>query len=74
VVLAQTSKQLSKQELKSKVNSIARTLKGEGLEVSQTLIKEKITELYPNSLDWISGDARLDVIRAVERAIRSNRV
>lgn len=70
VGFAQTSKRLSKEELKSKVNSIARTLRKEGLKFSETLIKEKIAELYPNSEDWISDDARLDVIRAVKKAIK----
>lgn len=56
--------------MKNKVSSIARTIKTKGLKVSETIIREKILELYPNSEDWISDDARLDVIRAVEKAIR----
>ena len=70
VGFAQTSKRLSKEELKSKVNSMARTLRKEGLEFSETLIKEKIFELYPNSDDWLCGDARLDVMRAVRKAVQ----
>ncbi|MEH2380267.1 MAG: hypothetical protein V7K27_15505 [Nostoc sp.] len=67
VVFAQASKLLSKEEIKSKANSIARTLKSKELEISLTVIKNKILELYPNSVDWISDDTRLDVIRALEK-------
>ena len=67
VVLAQAGKPLSKAELKSKANSIARTFKNKGSEISLTIIKNKILELYPNSDDWMSDDARLDVIRALEK-------
>lgn len=67
VVLAQAGKPLSKEELKSKSNSIAVTLKSRGLEISRTIIKGKILEMYPNFDDWISDDARLDVIRALEK-------
>jgi hypothetical protein len=67
VVSASAGKKLSPAELKSKSNSIAATLKIKGLEISRTIIKGKILELYPNSDDWSSDDARLDVIRALEK-------
>lgn len=67
VVSPQAGKPLSKEELKSKANSIARTFKNKGSEISLTIIKNKILELYPNSDDWISDDTRLDVIRALEK-------
>jgi predicted metal-dependent hydrolase len=63
----QAVKPLSKEELKSKANSIARTFKNKGLIINQAVIKSKILEMYPNSDDWISDDARLDVIRALEK-------
>lgn len=63
----QAGKPLSKEELKSKSNSIARTFKNKGLVINQAIIKSKILEMYPNSDDWISDDARLDVIRALEK-------
>ncbi|MBN3946397.1 MAG: hypothetical protein HWQ38_07860 [Nostoc sp. NMS7] len=69
VVFPQAGK-LTTGEMKNKVSSIARTIKTKGLKVSETIIREKILELYPNSEDWISDDARLDVIRAVEKAMR----
>ena len=69
VGLPQASRPLSRSEMKSKVNSIARTLKNQGLEVNQTIIKDKILEMYPNSEDWISEDARKEVIRALEKQL-----
>lgn len=67
VVSSLAGKKLSKAQLKSKSNSIAVTLNGKGLNISRDIIKAKILELYPNSEDWISDDARLDVIRALEK-------
>jgi hypothetical protein len=70
VVSALAGKKLSKAELKSKSNSIYRTLKTKGLEINLGVIKGRILEMYPNSEDWISDDARLDVIRALEKQHR----
>lgn len=67
VVSGVAGKKLSKEELKSKANSIARTFKNKGLTINLAVIKGKILELYPNSDDWISDDARLDVMRALEK-------
>lgn len=61
------SEPLSKEQIKSKANSSARTFKNKGSEISLTIIKNKILELYSNCDDWISDDARLDVIRALEK-------
>jgi dipeptidyl aminopeptidase/acylaminoacyl peptidase len=50
--------------LKNKVDSIRRTLKNNGLELSGTAIEEKILEMYPNyESDW-SSDNRIEVIKA----------
>ena len=70
VVSIPAGKQLSKAELKSKVTSIQNTFRARQIKISQTIIKSKIAEMYPNSDDWISDDARLDVIRALEREHR----
>jgi hypothetical protein len=70
VVSTLAGKQLSKAELKSKVTSIQNTFRARQIKISQTIIKSKIAEMYPNSDDWISDDARLDVIRALEREHR----
>lgn len=71
VVSPQAGKKLTPAQLKSKSNSIATTLKSKGLEISRTIIKGKILELYPNSDDWLSEDARLDVIRLLEKQHKS---
>ncbi|MEH2078451.1 MAG: hypothetical protein V7K89_00055 [Nostoc sp.] len=66
-VSAPARKKLSPAQLKSKSNTIAVTLETKGLKINRGIIKNKIMEMYPNSDDWISGDARLDVIRALEK-------
>ena len=67
MVLPLVNRPLTKNEMKSKVNSIAHTLKAQGLEVSRTVIKGKILEMYPNSSDWISEDTRKEVIKILEK-------
>ncbi|MBD0263483.1 MAG: hypothetical protein ICV78_12390 [Tolypothrix sp. Co-bin9] len=67
VVSGKAGKKLSKNELRTEANTIYMRLKRNGLKISATIIKEKILELYPNSEDWLSDDARLDVIRALEK-------
>jgi hypothetical protein len=74
IVSPQAGKKLSPAQLKSKSNSIAVTLKNKGLEISRTIIKGKILEMYPNFDDWISDDARLDVIRALEKEHQSGTI
>lgn len=69
VGLLQASRPLSKNELKSKINSISRTLKSHGLKVSEPIIKGKITEMYPNFEDWVSEDTRKEVIKALEKEV-----
>jgi hypothetical protein len=66
VIFSQAGK-LTSLEMRNKVKSIGRTLKTNGFKISETIIREKILEMYPNSEDWISEDARLDVIRALEK-------
>lgn len=56
---------LSKGEMKNKISSIARTLKSQSFKVSETIIKGKILEMYPNSEDWISDDARKEIIKVL---------
>lgn len=53
--------------MKSKVNSIARSLQHKGYEISRTIIKSKILEIHPDSEDWLTDDARKEVIRALEK-------
>lgn len=67
VVSAPAGTKLSPKKLKSIATSIQNTFRGKGIEISQTIIKTKILEMYPNPDDWIPGsDARKDVIRALE--------
>ncbi|MBN3924613.1 hypothetical protein [Nostoc sp. NMS4] len=67
VISPQAGKQLSKDELRTEANTIYTRLKRKGLKISATIIKEKILEMYPNSDDWISDDARKDVIKVLEK-------
>lgn len=61
------SKHLSKTSLENKINSITRTLKNKGIAISKTAVKAKILELFPYAEDWISDDARKEVIKALEK-------
>ncbi|WP_445631157.1 hypothetical protein [Nostoc sp. DSM 114167] len=68
VVSAPTGKKISPKKLKSIATSIQNTFKGKGIEISQTIIKNKILEMYPNPNDWLPhSDARRDLIRALEK-------
>ncbi|MBD6619708.1 hypothetical protein FNW02_28795 [Komarekiella sp. 'clone 1'] len=56
---------MSKSALKNKVDSIRRTLKTKGIEVSGTVIESKLLEMFPNfESDWCP-DARSEVIKAL---------
>jgi hypothetical protein len=65
VIFSQAGK-LTPVEMRSKIKSIGRTLKNDGLKTSETIIRGKILEMYPNSEDWISDDARKDIIRILK--------
>lgn len=68
VVSAPAVKKLSPAKLKSIATSIQNTFRDRKIEVSQTHIKSKILEMYPNPDDWTPrSDARRDVIRALEK-------
>lgn len=77
VISPQAGKKLSTEELNREANTIFTRIKRKdtrlnrkGVKISATTIKEKIMEMYPNSEDWISDDAGLDVERALEKQHR----
>ncbi|MBN3944950.1 MAG: hypothetical protein HWQ38_00015 [Nostoc sp. NMS7] len=52
-------------DLKNKVDSIRRSLKNNGLEVSATVIEMKILEMYPNyETNW-NSTTRAEVVKSV---------
>ena len=65
--LAQGDIKLTNKQLRSKENSIAKTLWNAGYKISQTIIREFILDLHPNAADWLTSDARLEVISAVKK-------
>ncbi|MHC5916097.1 MAG: hypothetical protein ACYTXE_35035 [Nostoc sp.] len=71
IVSALAGKKISSKKLKSIATSIQTTLKEDGIELSQTIIKEKVLEMYPNPDDWYPrSEAREDVIKALEKEHR----
>jgi hypothetical protein len=77
VISPQAGKKLSGEELDREANTIFTRIKRKdtrlnrkGIKIGATIIKEKILEMYPNSEDWISDDAGLDVERALEKQHR----
>jgi hypothetical protein len=53
------------QDLKNKVDSIRRSLKNKGFEVSGTAIESKILEMYPNyETDW-NATTRAEVVKSL---------
>lgn len=71
ITLAMAGNKEYAKKLKSVATSIQNTFRGKGIEISQTIIKSKIVEMYPNSDDWKPyGDARKDVTKALERELK----
>jgi predicted nucleic acid-binding Zn-ribbon protein len=53
-------------QIRTVTNTIYMKLKRDGFQISATIVKNKILELYPNPEDWTSEDARKDVVRALK--------
>jgi hypothetical protein len=68
IVSALAGKKISSKKLKSIATSLQNTFREDGIEISQTIIKEKVLEMYPNPDDWYPrSNARDDVKRALQR-------
>ena len=68
IALAVAGEKISKEKLKSIATSIQNTLKNEGIELNQIIIKAKVLEMYPNPNDWYPrSEARNDVKEALKR-------
>jgi hypothetical protein len=59
-------------ELKNKIDSIRRTLKSKGLEITATVIELKILELFPNYPDDWCADSRTEVIKSIIKDTQSS--
>lgn len=58
---------LTPSQLRSKANSIAKTLWDSGYRISRGVIKEVILDMYPEQEAWATADARREVIKALKK-------